>query len=51
MSEQTQQCRWLCPTCSSRCGGVLGHDGEHQCPIHYRSLNSKNFEVIDKEEK
>ena len=30
-----KQCEWTCPLCGKRCGGIEGHLGEHQCPVHY----------------
>jgi len=36
-----KQCAWICPVCHSRCGGSEGHDGPHQCPIHYKPQNLK----------
>jgi hypothetical protein len=31
------QCDWYCPICNKKCGGIKGHTGQHQCPIHYKS--------------
>ena len=31
-----ERCHWICPICSSRCGGISGHKGYHQCPNHYK---------------
>ena len=33
---EAKQCSWRCFECGSRCGGIEGHSGPHQCPVHYR---------------
>lgn len=35
LQTEDKQCNWRCPACNKRCGGVFGHSGDHQCPIHY----------------
>jgi len=34
--EWSDRCPWKCPKCGSRCGGIKGHKGKHQCPKHYK---------------
>lgn len=33
---KVKQCSWRCPRCKTRCGGIKGHRGEHQCPRCYK---------------
>ena len=28
------RCKWRCPFCGRRCGGIVGHKGNHQCAEH-----------------
>ena len=37
------QCKWLCPECKRRCGGIVGHGGMHQCPTHYNPPEARMF--------
>ena len=36
-----KQCKWECPECGLRCGGVIFHSGEHQCPRCYKGKFEK----------
>lgn len=45
MKRKIKGCSWKCLVCGKQCGGVEGHGGKHQCPVHY------DFTVINKEEK
>ena len=31
-----ERCRWVCPDCWLQCGGIVGHEGVHQCPNCYK---------------
>ena len=33
---EVKQCSWRCLECGSKCGGIEGHPGPHQCPVHYK---------------
>ena len=36
-----KRCKWKCPDCKKKCGGVLEHPKPHQCPKHYNKYNQK----------
>ena len=46
LTPQIKQCKWTCPQCGKRCGGIEGHLGEHQCPVCYISKTCANCDFM-----